>query len=199
MALQILDQAEKELGPSLDIQLARLDYWGLEGGVAAKAAVAKLAETRQQIPAADRPAFLDQLGSAEIRLGELKLGREHWRELAALQPDNLDVRLGLFDLALRAGDQSDAAGLVDEIRKAEGDDGTNWRFARAALLIDGVRRGDSRSLDEARKLAAEISERRPTWASGVALNGEIADLAGSADQAIGYYLRAVELGTCIPC
>ncbi len=31
-ALQILDQAEKDLGPSLDIQLARLDYWGLEGG-----------------------------------------------------------------------------------------------------------------------------------------------------------------------
>ena len=61
-ALQILDQAEKDLGPSLDIQLARLDYWGLEGGDAAKAAVAKLAETRQQIPAADRPAFLDRLG-----------------------------------------------------------------------------------------------------------------------------------------
>ena len=31
-ALQILDQAEKDLGPSLDIQLARLDYWGLRGG-----------------------------------------------------------------------------------------------------------------------------------------------------------------------
>jgi cellulose synthase operon protein C len=197
-ALQILDQAEKDLGPSLDIQKARLEYWGLEGGVAARAAVARLAEARHQISAADRPAFLDQLGSTEIRLGELKLGREHWRELAALQPDNLDVRLGLFDLALRAGDRSGAAGLVDEIRKAEGVDGTKWRFVRAALLVDGVRRGVSPSLDEARKLAAEISERRPTWASGVALNGEIADLAGSVDQAIGYYLRAVELGNVQP-
>ena len=49
-ALQILDQAEKDLGPSLDIQLARLDYWGLEGGDTAKAAVAKLAETRAANP-----------------------------------------------------------------------------------------------------------------------------------------------------
>ena len=99
--MQILDQAEKDLGPSLDIQLARLDYWGSEGGDAAKAAVAKLAATRQQIPAADRPAFLDRLAVAEIRLGESDLARQYCRELAALQPDNLGVRLGLFDLAMR--------------------------------------------------------------------------------------------------
>ena len=92
-ALQILDQAEKDLGPSLGIQRARLDYWGLQGGEAAKAAVAKLAETRQQIPAADRPAFLDQLAVTEIRLGELALARQYWRELASLQPDNFRVRL----------------------------------------------------------------------------------------------------------
>jgi len=197
-ALQILDQAEKDLGPSLEIQLARLDYWGLEGGVAAKSAVAKLAEARRQILAALRPAFLDRLVVAEIRLGELNLGRQYGRELAALQPDNLRVLLGLFDLALAAGDPDDAAGLADEIRKAEGDEGTTWQFARAALLIDKIRRGSPENLDEARALALKISERRPQWASGFALNGEIAELTGSTDQAIGYYLRAVELGNVQP-
>ena len=68
-ALRILDQAEKDLGPSPELQLARLDYWGLEGGAAAQAAVAKLAEDRQRIPTADRPAFLDRLASVELRLG----------------------------------------------------------------------------------------------------------------------------------
>jgi len=197
-ALQILDQAETDLGPSLDMQLARLDYWGLEGGVAAKAAVAKLAETRQQIKAADRPALLERLGSVEIRLGELNLGRQYWRELAALQPDKLRVRLGLFDLAVAAGDHAAAASLVDEIRKAEGSAGTTWQFARAALLIDKVRRGSPESLDEARGLALKISEEHPRLASGFALSGEIAELAGSTDQAIGYYLRAVELGNVQP-
>ena len=197
---QVLDQAEKDLGPSLDIQVARLDYWGLEGGNLAKAAVAKLAATRQQVSAADRPVFLDRLGAAESRLGELTLGRQYWRELAALQPDNLGVRLGLFDLALAAGDQDAAAGLVDEIRKTEGDEGTNWQFARAALLIDKVRRGASEKnlLAEARGLSLKISERRPQWASGFALSGEIAELAGSTDQAIGDYLRAVDLGNVQP-
>ena len=197
-ALQIIDQAEKDLGTSLDIQLARLDYWGLEGGDAAKAAVAKLAETRQQFSAADRPAFLDRLAAVEIQLGDSRLARQYGRELAALQPENVGVRLRLFDLALAAGDHADAAKLVDEVRKAEGDQGTLWRFARAALLIDQVRRGAAEHLDEARRLASEIAARRPQWSSGLALNGELAELTGSPEQAITSYLRAVELGNAQP-
>ncbi|MGO9923929.1 MAG: tetratricopeptide repeat protein, partial [Isosphaeraceae bacterium] len=197
-ALQILDQAEKDLGPSLDLQLARLDYWGAEGGVAARAEVAKLAQTRQQIPAANQPRFLERLGSAEIQLGESSLGRQHWRELAALEPNDSGIRLKLLDLSLAAGDHAAAASLVAEIRKVEGDEGTTWRFAQAALLIDKVRRGESEHLDEARGLAETISEMRPKWALAVALRGDIEELAGSIDKAIGYYLRAVELGNVPP-
>jgi len=65
-------------------------------------------------------------------------------------------------------------------------------------LIDKVRRGSPESLDEARGLALRISARRPQWAMGFALNGEIAELAGSTDEAIDYYLRAVELGSVLP-
>jgi cellulose synthase operon protein C len=197
-ALQIIDQAEKDLGPSLDIQLARLDYWGMEGDDAARAAVAKLAETRERILAADRPAFLDRLNLVETRLGALDLARQHGRELAALQPEDLGVQLRLFDLAVAAGDQADAAHLVDEIHTVEGDQGTSWRFAAAVLLIDKVRRGAPEHLDEARRLASEIAHRRPRWSSAFALNAELAELAGSTDQAISAYLRAVELGNVQP-
>ena len=99
---------------------------------------------------------------------------------------------------MRIGDHDDAAALADQLRSAEGDEGTTWRFARAVLLIDGARRGDSRKLAEARKLASEVADRRPKWASGIALNGEIAELSGSSDQAIDYYLRAIELGNVQP-
>src|SRR5262249_15374190 len=104
-ALQILDEAERELGPSVDLQLARVDYWGMERGERAGAELANLAETRKQIPVTDRPAFLERLGSAEIRLGELNLARQHWNEWATLAPENIPVRLALFDLAMAAGDQ----------------------------------------------------------------------------------------------
>ncbi len=197
-ALQIIDRAEKDLGPSPDIRLARLDYWGLEGGDEARAAVAELAATGARIPAADRPEFLDRLSLVETRLGERELARQHGRELAALRPEEIDIRLRLFNLALAAGDPADAVDLVAQIRKSEGEEGTSWRFASAALLLDKVRRGDPEPLGEARRLAAEIARRRPEWAGTFALEGDIAELTGLPDRTIECYLKAIERGNVRP-
>ncbi len=197
-ALKLLDETEKELGPGPQINVARLDYWALEGGVSGKVEVAKLAAVRDKLPAEYRPMFLHRLGSAELRLGQSDLARQFWRELAALQPDNLDVRLELIDLAIMAGDDADAAQLIDEVRKREGEQGTTWRLGRAVLLFDRARRGEQQDLDEVRQLAEELIERRPKWSGGYALKGEIAELAGSNDEAIGHYRRAIELGTARP-
>jgi predicted Zn-dependent protease len=200
-ALLVLDQAEKELGSSPELRLARLEYWAREGGAAASAAVAKLAETRLQMAPASRRVFLDQLALVELQRGAIDLARQYWRELAVLEPDNLGVRARLVDLALAAGDRTDAAALIDQIRSSEGDGGTVWRFAQAEVLIDGIRRGasvDQKALDEVRALAALISERRPQWASSFVLNGQIADLAGLPDQAIANYQRAIGLGNLAP-
>jgi cellulose synthase operon protein C len=198
LAVQVLDLAEKDLGKSPELDRARLDYWGLEGGDAAKAAVAKLASARDQIAAAERPAFLDRLAMAEIRLGQIEPARQYLRELADLNPQDIGVRLNLIDLAVVAGDHDAAGRLVDEIKKTEDESGTNWRFARALLLIDKVRRGNSENLAAARQLAADISKRRPRWANGFALRGAIAELDHSAEEAIDDYMKAVELGFVRP-
>ena len=61
----ILDQAEKDLGPSLDITLARLDHWVQQGGDEAKAEVAKLAETRRH--SRPRTSHASSIGSRRPR------------------------------------------------------------------------------------------------------------------------------------
>ena len=197
-ALLIIDLAEKDLGPSTRIALARLDCWGQRGDAAARAALEKLASARQQVPPGDRPVWLDRLGSVAIRLGRPDLARQYWHELADLQKENMNVRLGLFDLALAAGDRGEADRLVEELRKIEGQVGTNWRFARAAWLIDQARRGYSEGLEEARGLVSDIARSKPSWWVGPTLNGELAELDGSIDQAIEYYLKALELGNMQP-
>jgi len=194
-ALRILEQAEKDLGPSLDLQLARLDYWGFEGGDAAKAAVAKLAETRQQIPDADRAAFLDRLAAVEIGLGEPALARQYWRELAGPRPASVAVLAALLELALQAGDHADTQDLVAKIRAIEGDRGTLWRFGQATYFLDQARRGATRDLEAARKLAAEIADRRPDWWGSSVL---LAELEGHTDDAIEDYTRAIERGNTQP-
>ncbi len=197
-ALRILDQTEMDLGPGLQIDLARLDYWGARGGKSAMAALTNLSEKRAAIPPADRPLVLGRLESVAVQLGQLNLARQYGRELADLQPENIGVLLRLFDLAVMAGDRDEPGRLVDGIRKIEGEDGINWRFARAALLIDQASRSASVNLDEARHLAAEISKSRPNSWIGPALDGEIARLTGSTDRAVEKYLKALELGNVQP-
>ncbi|MGC8641283.1 MAG: tetratricopeptide repeat protein, partial [Isosphaeraceae bacterium] len=197
-AMQILDQAAQDLGPNLRIELARLGIWAQHGGPEAKAAVAKLAGLSQKLADADRSAFLDRLSLVEAQLGSLDQARQHERELAALRPSDINVRLRLFDLAIAGGDQKDADDLVGQIRKLDGEKGTVWRFARAALLIDQVRRGDRAQLAAARQIAADLVQERPQWAGGYALSGEIAELAGEPVPAIAAYQQAVKLGDLRP-
>ena len=197
-ALRVIDQAEKDLGPGPRIELARLDYWSQRGGDAARKAVAKLAAARGQVPAADRPDLLQRLGAVAIRIGRPDLARQYWRELAGLRPADIDVRLGLFDLAVMAGDRQEPARLVEEVHAIEGDIGDNWRFMRAAMRLAEARRGDSQGLDDAKRLADEIIQRKPTWWVGPTLQGQVAELAGTVDQAIVYYLQALEKGNTQP-
>src|SRR5271157_311914 len=197
-ALEILDQAEMDLGPSLDIMLARVDHWVHQGGAEAKSAVAKLAETRRRLPAADQPRFLDRLATAEVRLGETALARQYCRELSSLQPDNLRVLMGRFDLALAAHDATETRELVERIRKGEGEQGTSWRLAHALYLIDQARRGDSTALEAARTLASEIAARRVDWWGAPLLNAQFAELQNRPDQALTSYIEAVKLGNGQP-
>lgn len=196
--LRIVDEAERKLGPSVKISLARLACWSQRGDGAAVEGVAKLAETRNQVSARDRPELLDRLRSVALRFGQLNDARKYQRELAETHPDDIRARMILFDLAIMAGDQGDAAHLVDEIRTIEGEKGTNWRFARSALLIDQARRGSSAGLEEARRLASEIAVAKPNSWVAPALDGEIAELVGATDQAIASFLRSLELGNVQP-
>jgi predicted Zn-dependent protease len=197
-ALQMIDRAESDLGPSTELTCARLEYWERERGDAAKAAVAKLAATRQQILSSDRPAFLERLVTAEIRIGQAPSARAHLRELALLEPANLHVLLGLFDLAMQAGDRADGQGIVARMRAIEGEQGTFWRLAQASSLLDLARRNRGTEAKAARILADEIAERRPDWWGTALVRGEIAEIGGRTEEAIAQYTLAVERGNAQP-
>ena len=197
-ALQILDRTEVELGPSLDIDLARLNYWGSQGGAAATAAVAKLARNRGQIRGSLEPAFLDRLAAVEIQLGEPALAREHLRELAKLQPNSVQTLMSLFDCSVQTADCAGAQVTVSRIRAIEGEQGTLWRFAQASCLLEQARRGVASDLKVARALAAEIAAQRPSWWGSFVLLAEIAELEGQTDEAIKNYTQAIELGNAQP-
>ena len=82
-----------------------------------------------------RELAIAQGGSAAGRVGTAVEAAGRTR------PDDLNVRLNLFDLAVRAGTGPPRAAL-DQIRRIEGEDGSYWRYGRALVLITVSRRPD---------------------------------------------------------
>ena len=195
LAPQILDQAEKELGPNLDLRLA----------ASTPGSAAVVPRPRRPSPSSPGPALSFRRGSAGfldcwpggLSPGRASLARQSLRELLGLQPDNLQVLMGLYDLALEADDPAEAGQLVNEIRRIEGEEGIHWRYGQAVYLINLARRGDAKALETARP-ASEIVARRGDWWGGPLLHGEIAEVQGNLDAAVADYLRAIELGNTKP-
>lgn len=201
-ALQILDQAEKDLGTRLDIQLARLDVWTERGGDEARAAVAKAAESLPKLAADDRAGLLDRLTQAAVRLRDFAAARRYAEQLAALRPGNFSALLAVFDVCLQSDDLAGARAQIERIRKAEGDrEGTHWRFAQAALDLEEHRRNPATgpdALQAAATQAARIVELRPNWWGGPVLKGQIAELKNLPDEAAEQFKKAVMLGNQQP-
>lgn len=197
-ALALLDEAGRQLGDLPDLRLARADYWAQHPGDEARRALADLARNLDAFAADDQARLEDGLARASLRIGDLKEAARLWGRLADRQPDNLDVRLLLFDTALRARDDAATKRVLRDLRRIEGEDGALWRFGEAAQMVALAQRGDKSMLPEARVRAAEAASRRPNWARIAALEGEIASLDGDQDRAIERYRRAIELGDRSP-
>src|SRR4029077_20199814 len=112
-----------------------------------------------------------------------------WRELLAVQPQNIQYMIPLVDLAIEAGDRVDANELVRKIRGIEGEEGTIWRFEEATYLIEQARHGNRNGLDAAAKLATEIGARRGDWWGAPALEAQVAEVKGDSEKAARSYLQ----------
>ena len=197
-ALRILDQAEKDLGPSLDI---RWLGWTTGPSRAAMRPRPRWRNSPRRVSASrPRTSHASSIGLGRPRFA---WASQPWPDSTGasyqrLQPDNLRVLMGRFDLALAANDETETGELVENIRKGEGEQGTNWRFVQALDLINRARRGDSTTLEAAQSLASEIASRRADWWAAPLLNAQIAELQNRPEQALTGYMKAVKLGNAQP-
>jgi tetratricopeptide (TPR) repeat protein len=198
LALKILDQADKDIGPNLDLGLARLSVLVRRGCPQAESALTELAQTGRKLSTEEQPRFLEALAAAAYRLREIAPARQSLRELIEVEADNLQVMMALLDLAIDADDRLSAVDIVDRIRRVEGEEGTLWRYGQAVYLINLARRGDVKGLNATETLVSEIVARRQDWWGTSFLQAQIAELKGKPDVAISEYLRSLELGNSLP-
>ncbi len=202
-ALKVLDQAEKDLKMSAGLLRGRIAYWLSRGGDEAKAALVRLAEAQDRVPAADRLAVLNELATACYRLGDRVRTAQILRQLAQLQPDNLDTlgRLASLCPGGRRSVRSPRDRRADH-RRSRDSEGTLWRYVEAAQLIQQAAMTDPAKQESIRARASsltdEILARRPDWWAALLLRGQLAELAGQPGDAVASYLQAIDLGATEP-
>ena len=197
-AIKRLDDAEKRLGDRVEIRLARARFWGGRGGPDAPTELGKLTANSSKFSAVERFQLYSGVADGYLRLADLTAAVALWTELAKEQPNNLQIRLVLFDSAVQTADVAAMDRTLAEIRRIEGEDGTLWRYGRARVLMQNAKSKDDPAFIEARSLLKAIVSRRPAWPRAPLAIAEIDDRQGNPDTALKGYQRALNLGDRSP-
>ena len=202
-ARALLDEAQKAVGDRVLLRLARARLLAGKPGKEVAAALARLAEGAERYNEEDRGRLLSGLADAQFRAGNLEEARRLWQEVARLpgQRTNLRLRLLLFDLALKLGDEAGMDRALEEVRAAERTTGAFCNYGRALKRIWRARqnKGDTRAqLDEARLLLDRVLGQRPSWPPVFVARAEIAELTGNPERAVSDLQEAVKLGENSP-
>ena len=163
------------------------------GGEERDAALRKLEDNTEHFSNDEKAQLLRGLGDVYSRAGNLKEAKRLWSITAALLPQDVQIRLTLFELALQERDDKAVSKLANEIKVLDSE-GTVWRYTRANGLISMADKGNRQGLAEARRLLVEVSARRRLWSAPLRKLAAIDDLEGNPQQALENYEQALQLG-----
>lgn len=192
-ATKLLNELSSKFGETAEILMARARLAMRSGEEEAKKSLHEVGLAAEKLPNEERQRVLAFLVSSSLRLLDFEMARKWCADLGRLAPNNLKVRLLLFDLALRAQDVAGLKPLLDEISRIEGQ-GPIWHYGEAVRLVLESKGEDQTQLRRALDHLARAAVLRPTWMRVPALQGHIYELLGDSSAAINAYTRAINLG-----
>jgi len=195
-AEKCLDEAQKACGDSPPLRLARAQYLVQRFGKESAERIRKLAEGTEKLTKEQRTDLWRGLAAASLQVEDFDHTRRLCLQVSEVEPHNLQIRLLLFDLALRAEDDSGLEKVLGQIHEIEGD-GPYWHYG-SALHLSLQAKADQKRLDLAQEHLVKCRTLRPGWSRVPFLAAELSLRQGNEDLAIDHYLRAIDLGERSP-
>jgi len=194
-AKDILDEAQRRLGSSVPLVLARIRYLVQRHGKKSRPQLVKLEGVLDRFSETDRVKLAGGLADALYFVGDWEAAGRLWQRVADAEPENIRVRLFLFDLALSRRDEPRMGRLLDEIRQIEGGQGGPLTLLGEAIrAVHRAHQGDLEALAEARDHLERARMQRPAWSRIPLLESEIDEIEQDRQAATKHYLQAIELG-----
>ncbi len=167
-ANSVLDEAGKQLGDSVELRLQRARLVVAKGGPKAAARLNELSEKVDTFSKADRRKLFTRLAGEFARREDSSAAIRLLSRWVEQDPDDVETRLNLFDLALQTADQKQAEHWMKQIQKLEGAAGSSgtlcevlyltWRAERAS---EKDRLEAERLRSQARAILSTLESRRP--------------------------------------
>jgi tetratricopeptide (TPR) repeat protein len=205
-ALNLLDTVVKQFEDQPALRLDRADIL-----IATKGADANKDELKRDLAElfagiddwtpAQKSALWSGMAGRYLQLGLTDEARQYLRMAADSQPNDLQMRLTLFALALDANDDAGMKEAQEDVLDIVGDQGHNaWLYTEARRNLSLVRRGQLKpeAIDDVRKLVNRALEQRPDWHELHVLNAELELQTGNLQKALQHFDRAEELGRPYP-
>ena len=153
-------------------------------------------DSAKKLPKEERIPVLRQLGMAWAMIGDTPSAKRVFEMLAELEPENVAVKIMLFDLARKLSDEPEMNRQMELIEKAAGADSAEVPYCRASKIIWDYAQGKvgKEELAEAKTLLETVKETRPDWPKAPLGLAEVALMEGNYDATIQHLQRVDELG-----
>ncbi|QJW93352.1 tetratricopeptide repeat protein [Frigoriglobus tundricola] len=209
-AAAVLDRAQKEIGDSVDVRLARAGLLVARAKPPTPDEFAALAAGADRFPKPDQFRLLFGLGQAIARVADRgpegepvkALRAEALRVLRAAadaSPKDLFCRAVMLDQGLAAGRADVVEQAIREMAAIEGENGPVGTLARIAVRFPELQRvtdpaAFAAALKELREMAARVRELRPGWSRAYIALAQLDELEGLTDAALANYSEAIAKG-----
>ncbi len=187
----LLDEAQRKLGDSVSLRVARAAYFLGRHGREAADQLKPLAEETQQFSEGERLQLWTFLGRYARQVDDYQHARQLWRKVAQKDPNDLDIRIQLLELAIRLGDDAGIKETLREVETVEGK-GPRWNYGEAIRLQALAKGTDEALLNRALKHINQTRKSLPKWSKPVVLAALIYHQQGKPEKALVEYLRAIK-------
>jgi Tfp pilus assembly protein PilF len=199
-ARKVLDAAEADLGDSVSLRLALARYHAI--AKSDKEDITALAAGSERFSETDQGKLLGGLADTLLSAGHAAEARKLWQQVIGLprRQTDLTLRLVLFDLAMKDGDEAGMTAALADIEKVEGRTGAYHPYGQALYKLWQVKKNrlsaDERSslVQEARSALDQALAQRSSWPAIYLARAEIDLLEGNPDQAINNLREACNHG-----
>jgi len=209
-AAAVLDRAQKEIGDSVDVRLARAGLLVTRAKPPTPDEFTALAAGADKFPKPDQFRLLFGIGQAVARVADRGPEGDPVRALRAeairllraaaeASPKDLFCRAVLLDQGLAAGRTEVVEQAIKEMAAIEGENGPVGTLGRIAVRFPELQRTTdpaafAAAVKELREMATRVRDLRPGWSRAYIALAQLDEFEGLTDAALASYSEAIEKG-----